>query len=804
MSAPLASLFHGDITIETGCDTALYGQGLLQVANNVIILGTTNGVAPSGGALSIPNGGLSVFSDSYLNGILTVNSTSNLQTTFIDTTLGPLSVSGGNAVTVAVGGSVSLLTTSGNASLVASTGNTIVSSGLNAVDAVQITATNNAGGGVTVLSGHAGGLTLISGSGGIQGTASAGSINLTANNGSGSFVVNSSASNQNLTLAQYGTNTSSGVLITADGYGNGGNAVLITSTNTAGNINIENNLTATGVGSINIDSGAGGIYATTLTGGSIGLTANGANSYFYVNSTGGSGQTLTVGVTGGSYVGNQLVLTSNGTNPTQAVLITTSTTSGGIMISEPTGSQGGVVIDTGSSGLTATTQVGGGINLTANGAASTFYNNTTAPGQNLTICVNGTSANSLILCSQGTGSQAIQLNSTGTSGGIFATAAGVISINTSDSTNGINIGTATTVPVTIGTSTSTTTVMGNLDVRGTTTTIESTIVQITDNIIEINNGPTGTADGGVATKRYQPANNNCVGDVIADTPDYFGSVLSATSTSITLDTTQSGVGGIPTSPATNFFAGWWIKIQTGTGACEVRRIKSNTAGVMQIFTSADQTTSGSLVYNSVPPEGLDWSATDANAVAGTIPDATSTYRLYPCQWIISMWDSSSNRYVLVCSPMIAASSTPPIAHYVDLQINNLYANAITATSINGILADIQILFTLADNSTALYELKPSNVTGGQFAFPYGIYIVMVRPTTAQQTRSSAIFLVGSLGNATCGQVVRIISVKGTTNEQLDMSWPASGGGFTGYPCIQYRPAPGTASNTNYTAKIIAV
>jgi hypothetical protein len=804
MSAPLSSLFHGDITIETGCDTALYGQGLLQVANNVIILGTTNGVAPSGGALSIPNGGLSVFRDTYLNGTLTVNSTSNLQTTFIDTTLGPLSVSGGNAVTVAVGGSVSLLTTSGNASLSASTGNTIISSGLNAMNAVQIIATNNAGGGVSVLSGQLGGLTLTGGSGGIQGTSSAGSINLTANGGSGSFVVNASASNQNLTLAQYGINTDSGVLISADGSGVGGNAVSITSINTAGNINIVNNQTATGVGSVNINSGAGGFYATTLTGGSIGLTANGANSYFYVNSTGGTGQTLTVGVTGGSYVGNQLILESNGSNPAQAVLIQNTNTAGGIMLTQPPLSSGGVTINPGSSGLSATTQVGGGINLAANGAASTFYNNTTAAGQNLTICVNGPSANSLILCSQGMGSQAIQLNSTGISGGIYATATGAISINTNDATNGINIGTATTVPVTIGTSTSTTTVMGNLDVRGTTTTVESTIVQITDNIIEINNGPTGTADGGVATKRYQPANNNCIGDVVSDTPDYSGSVVSATSTSITLNTTQFSIGGIPTSPVTNYFSGWWIKITTGTGACECRRIKSNSGGVMQIYSSVDQVTPGSGIYNTVPPEGLDWSATDANAVAGTIPDATSTYALYPCEWIISMWDSTSNRYVLVCSPMISTSSAPPIAHYVDLQINNLYANAISATSINGVLADTQITFTLADNVTTLKELNPSGLVTGQFPNPYGIYLVMVRPTVNQQTRCSAIFLIGSLGNTACGQVVRIISVKGTSNEQLDMSWPATGGAFTGYPCIQYRPAPGSGGNTSYTAKILAV
>jgi len=803
MSAPLSSLFHGDITIETGCDTALYGTGSLRVADAVTILGTENATGTGTGALVVSNGGLSVYQDSYLRGTLTVNSTSNLQTTFIDTTLGPLSVSGGNAFTVAVGSNVSILSTGGNASFSSSTGTTIISSGDNISNAVQITATNNAGGGVTVLSGQSGGLTLTAGSGGIQGTASSGNINLTANNGSGSFVVNSSTANQNLTLAQYGTNVSSGVLITAAGAGaNGNSSIEILSTNTGGNITIQNN--TSGSGSINNNAGRGGYYVSTMTGGSIGLTANGANSYFYVNSTGGSGQTLNIGVTGGSYIGSQLVLTSNGTNPTQAILIQTTNTAGGIMINQPVGSQGAVVINTGSNGLYATTQVGGGINLTANGASSSFNNNTTAAGQNLTISVNGTSANSLILSSQGTGSQAIQLNSTGTSGGIFATATGVISINTSDSTNGINIGTATTVPVTIGTSTSTTTVMGNLDVRGTTTTIESTVVQITDNIIEINNGPTGTSDGGVAIKRYQPANNNCIGDVIADTPDYFGSVLSATATSITLSTIQSSTGGIPTTPATNFFAGWWVKIQTGLGACEVRRIKSNTAGVFQIFSSADQTTTGSLIYNTVPHEGLDWSATDAYAIAGTIPDSTSTYRLYPCEWIISMWDSISNRFSLVCSPMISASSTPPIAHYVDLQINNLYANAISATTINGVLADTQISFNLADNSTALYELKPTNVTGGMFPKSYGIYIVMVRPLTAQQTRSSAIFLIGSLGSSNCGQVVRIISVKGSTNEQLDMSWPASGGAYTGYPCIQYRPAPGTATNTSYTVKIIAV
>jgi len=169
-----------------------------------------------------------------------------------------------------------------------------------------------------------------------------------------------------------------------------------------------------------------------------------------------------------------------------------------------------------------------------------------------------------------------------------------------------------------------------------------------------------------------------------------------------------------------------------------------------------------------------------------------------------MWDSTANRFILVCSPMISISSAPPIAHYVDLQINNLYANNITATSINGILADTQIVFSLPDNSTALYELSPTNIGAASFPNPYGIYIVMVRPTTAQQSRCSAIFLIGSLGGSACGQVARIINIKGSTNEMLDMSWPVNGGTYTGYPCIQYRPAPGKSSTTSYTIKVIAV
>lgn len=796
MSFPLSTLFHGDVTIEAGYDTSLYGFGMLSVQNNVTILGTNNGSSLFTSALSIPKGGLSVKLDSYMDGILTVNSTSNLQTTNINTNLGGVSISGGNGLSVNVGSAINLISSSGNVLVNASSGSTIISSGDNISNAVQITATNNAGGGVTVLSGQSGGLFLTGGSGGIQEVTSAGSINLTANNASGSFVINSSASNQNLTLAQYGTAFSSGILISADGTGNNA-SILLSSTNTGGNILIQNNQLG-GVGSIKNLSGAGGYFVTTLTGGSIGLTSNGANSYFYVNSTGGTGQTLNIGVTGGSYIGNQLILSSTGNNPTQAILITNTNTGGGVLISQPPSSNGGVVINTGSGGLSATTQIGGGVNLAGNGGSSSITNS----NGNLLL---GATLGGLNLYSTGTGSTAVSILSTGISGGILVSSVGKISMQSSDASNGINIGTINTVPINIGTSTSTTTVLGNLDVRGTTTTVESTTVQITDNIIQLNNGPSGTSDGGIAIKRYQPAVNTNIGDVVADTPVYTGTVTTAGSINITLGT------GLPSTIPD--LTGYWIRITGGTAVGEVRRIKSNLGStgytnVLSIFTSADQTTSGSPIYDSVPPQGLDWNATDKNGTVGAIPDATSTYALFPCQWIISMWDSNTNRYTLVCSQMVTTSSSPPIADYINLQINNLYSNALYTGSINNVLASIQVQFTLTDNSTNAYELNPANTTGGiTFQNPYGIYIVMIRPTTqvAGTGRCSATFLIGSLGGSLYGQVARIISVKGGSGEQLDMSWPPSNGTtYTGYPCVLYSPSPGTTTTTSYTVKVIAV
>jgi len=117
--------------------------------------------------------------------------------------------------------------------------------------------------------------------------------------------------------------------------------------------------------------------------------------------------------------------------------------------------------------------------------------------------------------------------------------------------------------------------------------------------------------------------------------------------------------------------------------------------------------------------------------------------------------------------------------------SNNFDSIISCNTINGIIADYQKYITLIDNSST-----PSNC---------GIYFIMVRPTTAIATRPSAIFAIGRLCGNVCGQVQRLIGIKGVNNDNLDIQW-----GINVNPSLLYRPAGGTNSTTQYTIKIITV
>jgi hypothetical protein len=837
-SNPLATLFHGTVTIEPGCDASsnpvdggLYGFGDMFVSRQVQVGYNTTlpSLNPSTGSLVV-HGGVGVKENANLalslNVLGTTGNATNIRETHIDTTWGPLQVSGGNMVNMSVNNGIAL------ASIVEpitiSGGNFItIESSLNSATAIQIT-NKNAGGGISLLTGENSGYQLTTGNGGVAVLTSEGNISLTANHGSGSFIVNSNNSNQNLNLNLNG-NTDSGILIQSAGTNASKNAIQINTTHEDGNIYITNTSSGNHDGEIQIFAGSSGLIANTNTGGSISLLARNGASSFIVDST-SANKNLTIAVTGAT--DSALILESQGTSGNAITMRNTDAT-GSILIANATAGSGGMSMYTGSGGLTASTLFGG-INLTARGAASTFINQTTADsGQDLTICVKGiygtteTQANKLILCSESVAGDSIYLR---TSGGTYLSSRGQINIQTSDSTNGIHIGTLVTAPVVLGTSTSTTTIRGNLDVKGTTTTYDSTVVQIKDNFIVVNNQPGGltpTLDGGLAVKRYQPVGNglcgSLAGSIISDTPEFTGTITSVTSgsssaVSVSISTTDFNT-------ISDSYAGYWLKVTYYNGSttgipvaedhsgdyCWVRRIKASTTdststATFTVYNTTDQTTAAPAgLGNPVPVEGMDYPG-DIVLPGGLTGDQRLTFSIYPCHWIVSMWDESNKEYALVCSRSIGEyGNIADPQHYINLHVNNIKANILTVNSINNLTADVQFTTQLAPNVTPV-QLDPSTSipTPIQLGYPYpkyGVFIILVRPKIATATSPYAVFVVGRRNSIdACGQVARLISVKGTNGEMLDMSWPANS-----YPNLFYRPAPDPSVGTiDFTLKFIAV
>jgi hypothetical protein len=764
MSSPLATIFHGDVTLEQGSDVTQFGWGDINVNRRCIIQGTENSTCNTDGSL-IVSGGVGITKTLNVHENLNVlYGVTRLTETHIDTRNGPFTVTGGNTALIQVGADAQMVSTQGNININSMQGYLQLYGGLNGSNAVKIVASND-NGGVSMISGVYGEVSIAAGSGGLTGVTSNGNVSITANNGTGSFYVNSSSSNQDLTIGLNGT-TDSQLRIESSGNNTTKTALVVNTSNTNANM-IISNANGLGAGSITQLSGSGGYTLTTNTSGPITITSQAAASNYLVKSA-SNNQHLTVGLL--NETDSSLILKSAGTNVTNTALqILTTSSTGNISISQPIDSIGKTIIRTGTGGLDMSTQTGGSTIITTYGATSTYTNTTYTDNQDLTISVTGNTDSRVIITSSGTSNEAIYLSATSSNGGIYANANGTIQLESSDMTNGVQIATNTSaVPVYIGSTNSTTTIYGNLDVKGVTTTIESTVVTIDDNIIILNNSPSGTADGGVAIKRYQLPNDASFGDVVADTPDQTGQIQSGSNTTTTAHLSLSA------NSANDYYNGWWIKVTSGTGANQVRRIKSynGSTRVATIYDSSD------------PDDGMDFS---------TVLDNTSNYALYPCQYVMMIWDETNNEFAFTCSNNDPSVNTS-IVHYSDLHINDLIADNIVVNTINGSNADVTTYVTLNNSSTS------TPVTISNFPLDYGIYMVFVKPRS-DTSRTHAIFMIGRVnGVGIPGTVVRLLSVKGMHNDQLDIQWPNDA-----LPQLLYRPYPnGIGGSTEYKLKIVSL
>ena len=138
---------------------------------------------------------------------------------------------------------------------------------------------------------------------------------------------------------------------------------------------------------------------------------------------------------------------------------------------------------------------------------------------------------------------------------------------------------------------------GSLVVNGATTNVDTTNAIITDNIMVLNSGPTGTHDSGILIGRYQTSNDSGLGDVVTDNP-YIIDVL----------TSQSGIPSpsntvklsLLTSNTDNYYNNWWIKVDSGFSINQCRQIISYNGTTHVATLNASWTTqnpaSGDTVY----------------------------------------------------------------------------------------------------------------------------------------------------------------------------------------------------------------
>lgn len=302
--------------------------------------------------------------------------------------------------------------------------------------------------------------------------------------------------------------------------------------------------------------------------------------------------------------GSFSVTGSNAANITVGNTSNFTTTSGSLSLVSQTGS----VIVNGNSAITMSTAGGIGINSSATSNLSTSSGNMTVSALSGTMTASGNN-----------------VNITGDSDTIIT---GNSSLSLKSNIT-INIGTDnSSVPITIGHASSEVfigdnlTINGDLTVLGATTSIESSVITVNDNCIIINNTPPGISDGGYLIRRYQSPNNSGTGEVVNSSLKETGVFQTGSSLpdTLVLDTLANSVN--------NYYQGWWIKITSGIGSGQVRRI---------------------LSYNGTTKTAVLYSNTNTNANEDGLdlisaPVSGNSYNLYDSPYVGMIFDESNKEF----------------------------------------------------------------------------------------------------------------------------------------------------------------
>lgn len=388
----------------------------------------------------------------------------------------------------------------------------------------------------------------------------------------------------------------------------------------------------------------------------------------YIGGNSNMSGSLTVG--GTSNLGKLSVITDNGQ-------MTISGTNG---LTATLGSTSVIKTVSGSMSLGADTGV-----LNLSGSLGVLVSST---GNSSVICggIYSISSESLVINSGNGDTSITSSKSITTSSGVGGTF-----INSSDS---VSIATTNSAPVNVGSVNSlinlkgNVVVGGNLLVSGETTTINSEIITIKDIAIVVNDAPNGTSDGGFLIHRWQPPNNNLIGDLVSGVIKETGTFGSGSATPGTLVLNSSGSG------INNHYRGWWISINSGVGANQVRRIKAYNGAtkVATIFTDSDNNTT---VMAPIFTDGLDLSIA---------PVSGDSYRLFdsPYAGVYFSAEAQEMRFAGVSFDASSGVFGTPTTYY-DIHANSIVIESgFVANGTTDITGRLSCKFT---DTSAFYVAK---------------------------------------------------------------------------------------------------
>lgn len=416
-------------------------------------------------------------------------------------------------------------------------------------------------------------------------------------------------------------------------------------------------------------------------------TTDAATVYIEGAPIGGTNQTITNSYSllvesGKSRFDDQLVIndTTTSTTPSTGAIVV----SGGVGVSDNVNISGALdvnglttldqtTVNTGDGQFSVSGANGANINVAASSSFSNTAGNITIDSEAGTLILDGNNSMTLdstggISIDAGTSSNLNVASGTLTVGGpvvnisstnsttITGGTSGGLTLTTADNSNGVKIGVANSVPITIGNSISETvigdnlTVVGNLTVNGTAATINSTLVTVNDNAIVVNSLPGGISDGGLLVRRYQIPNNTSLGQVVLDTPFETSTFQTGSFTPGTLILNSAA------SAVNDFYKGWWVKITSGGANNRVRRIKTYDGATKTavIYISSENT--------SEFVDGLDLDVAPSNG---------DSYNLYPGTYGGMFYDDTNDEWAIGKVPFDSSAGVFPLQGYNDLHCNSL-------------------------------------------------------------------------------------------------------------------------------------